>query len=604
LNPPGQFEKLTNEVSTIKEFQKEIEKVVFSHISDDAKLGTNSFDELVKLKTQSANRAVEEIEKRISSSNEEIIKLEAKALPSFKTALQKKLEKKQEELGALTEPAKVESPAEDEDSEGADAEVRKKVAELKEEIEGLENSIDEQELKKQKLLLEIQTLSDLESAIKSQVESLTTFIDGKKSELEEWDIDISKMISVETDYTEIDEVIATKKKTLETLKSSLGEEWQEFIDGDWPDDASDEQKKQLYGTLKQKQHDLDLELKKLSEKEKAYQDYLTKKKAWEKEKSQILGDSDAPEAGTINHIKNELSYLDDQLQSDLDEACAEREKDVRKIFAKKQEVVSVYKNARDQLNTIITRNADTLKDYKITVDAAIVPRVDFGENFLNRINQTVAGSFRNKLDGERKFKDICSSKDFDNEDDVIAVLDDISDALHHDKRDGQTNERRDIQSQVKDIEGLYDYLYSLSFLDYNYQLKQGDKRIEQLSPGERGALLLVFYLLLDKSDIPLVIDQPEDNLDNHSVATVLVPFMRAAKQKRQIIMVTHNPNLAVVSDAEQVIYVALNKEDNYTFSTVSGSIEDEGVNEKIVDVLEGAMPAFKTRKRKYYDKSN
>jgi hypothetical protein len=68
-------------------------------------------------------------------------------------------------------------------------------------------------------------------------------------------------------------------------------------------------------------------------------------------------------------------------------------------------------------------------------------------------------------------------------------------------------------------------------------------------------------------------------------------------------MVTHNPNLAVVSDAEQVVYVGLDKESNYTFSTVSGSIEDEEVNEKIVDVLEGAMPAFKTRKRKYYDKS-
>ena len=602
--PQGQFERLTNEIASIEEFQKEIEKVVFSHISDDDKLGTSSFDELVKLKTQSVDRAVEELERRISSSNEEIIDLESKSLPSFKTALQKKLEKKQEELEALAEPKKVENPAEGADSEGADVEVRKKVAERKAEIEGLESSIDEQEQNKQKLLQDIQTLSDLESAIKSQVESLTTFIDGKKSELEEWDIDISKMISVETDYTEIEGVIATKKKALETLKSSLGEEWQEFIDGDWPDDASDEQKKQLYGTLKQKQYDLDLELKKLSEKEKIYQDYLTKKKAWEKEKSQIIGDSVTPERGTINQIKNELSYLDDQLQPDLEAAHTEREKDVRSVFAKKQEVVAVYKNARDQLNAIISRNADTLKDYKISVDAAIVPKVDFGENFLGQVSKNVSGTFYNTLDGERKFKDLCASKDFDDEDDVIAVVNEVVEALHHDKRDGQSDEWRDIQSQVKDVEGLYDYLYSLRFLDYNYQLKQGDKRIEQLSPGERGALLLVFYLLLDKSDIPLVIDQPEDNLDNHSVATVLVPFMRAAKQKRQIIMVTHNPNLAVVSDAEQVIYVGLDKEDNYTFSTISGSIEDEGVNEKIVDVLEGAMPAFKTRKRKYYDKSS
>ncbi len=96
-------------------------------------------------------------------------------------------------------------------------------------------------------------------------------------------------------------------------------------------------------------------------------------------------------------------------------------------------------------------------------------------------------------------------------------------------------------------------------------------------------------------------DQPEDNLDNHSVATILVPFIRVAKKKRQIIMVTHNPNLAVVADAEQIIYVNLDKENNYKFSTISGSIEDKKVNREIVNVLEGAMPAFNTRKRKYYD---
>ena len=113
--------------------------------------------------------------------------------------------------------------------------------------------------------------------------------------------------------------------------------------------------------------------------------------------------------------------------------------------------------------------------------------------------------------------------------------------------------------------------------------------------------MLVFYLLLDKNDIPLIIDQPEDNLDNHSVEKILVPFIRAGKAKRQIIMVTHNPNLAVVADAEQIIYVNLNKDDNYTFSTVMGSIENVDVNKKIVEVLEGAMPAFNKRKDEYYE---
>ena len=119
------------------------------------------------------------------------------------------------------------------------------------------------------------------------------------------------------------------------------------------------------------------------------------------------------------------------------------------------------------------------------------------------------------------------------------------------------------------------------------------------SRGEKGALLLVFYLVLDKEDIPLIIDQPEDNLDNNSVAKVLVPYIKEAKSNRQIIMVTHNPNLAVVSDSEQVIKVSIDKENGNVFSFVSGGIETPFINKEIVEVLEGTIPAFTSRKDKY-----
>ena len=85
------------------------------------------------------------------------------------------------------------------------------------------------------------------------------------------------------------------------------------------------------------------------------------------------------------------------------------------------------------------------------------------------------------------------------------------------------------------------------------------------------------------------------------MANILVPFIKKAKAKRQIILVTHNPNLAVVADAEQVIYVKLDKEDNNTFHFKSGAIENPTINECIVKVLEGAMPAFNKRKLKYYE---
>jgi len=130
-------------------------------------------------------------------------------------------------------------------------------------------------------------------------------------------------------------------------------------------------------------------------------------------------------------------------------------------------------------------------------------------------------------------------------------------------------------------------------------LKLDETELSQLSPGEKGALLLIFYLLIDKNDIPLVMDQPEENLDNQSVYELLVHYIKEAKKRRQIVIVTHNPNLAVVCDAEQIIYAKIDKTNRNTVSYKSGSIENSEINKKIVDVLEGTMPAFSNRESKY-----
>ncbi len=119
-----------------------------------------------------------------------------------------------------------------------------------------------------------------------------------------------------------------------------------------------------------------------------------------------------------------------------------------------------------------------------------------------------------------------------------------------------------------------------------------------MSPGQRGLLLLVFYLLVDKNDIPLVIDQPEENLDNQTIFRVLVKCIKIAKQRRQVIMVTHNPNLAVVCDAEQIIYADCDKANKY-FTYVSGAIESPDIRSLVITILEGTQPAFVNRQKKY-----
>jgi predicted ATPase len=120
-----------------------------------------------------------------------------------------------------------------------------------------------------------------------------------------------------------------------------------------------------------------------------------------------------------------------------------------------------------------------------------------------------------------------------------------------------------------------------------------------LSPGQRGALLLIFYLLVDKETRPIVLDQPEENLDNQTVYSLLVPVIKEAKDRRQVIMVTHNANLAVTCDAEQIIHAVFDRANANKMSYISGAIENPEINGIVLDILEGTEPAFMNRNSKY-----
>lgn len=203
----------------------------------------------------------------------------------------------------------------------------------------------------------------------------------------------------------------------------------------------------------------------------------------------------------------------------------------------------------------------------------------------------------------RRFTDVVT--DWEDEDQVFTALNAIADALHVDRREDVSpqNAVRDVFKQMKGqktSQELYDYLFGFDYLITKYDLKVDGKDLSELSPGERGGLLLIFYLMLDRQDIPLVIDQPEDNLDNKSVYEILVTFIKQAKKRRQIILVTHNPNLAVVADAEQIIHVSIDKKvGKHDFDFFSGGIEEPRINQAVVDILEGTLPAFDNRRLKY-----
>lgn len=160
------------------------------------------------------------------------------------------------------------------------------------------------------------------------------------------------------------------------------------------------------------------------------------------------------------------------------------------------------------------------------------------------------------------------------------------------------------------------------WFEVKYNVQMDNDTIDVMSPGKKALVLLKLLIDLADSKCPILIDQPEDDLDNRSVFNDLIPFIKRKKKDRQIIIVTHNANVVLGSDAEEVIvanqqgsnvpnkhhrfeYRSGSIENNLPLYTVGGEVElgilnTQGIQQHICDILEGGERAFELRKNKYH----
>lgn len=155
----------------------------------------------------------------------------------------------------------------------------------------------------------------------------------------------------------------------------------------------------------------------------------------------------------------------------------------------------------------------------------------------------------------------------------------------------------------------------------NYKIKMDEDTIDKMSPGKKALVLLKILIALAEARCPILIDQPEDDLDNRSIYDELVKFIKEKKKERQIIIVTHNANIVLGADAEEVIIANQDgqktKNKDRKFEYRSGSLENcdpiknsageiekgilnsQGIQNHICDILEGGKQAFSERRNKY-----
>lgn len=170
-----------------------------------------------------------------------------------------------------------------------------------------------------------------------------------------------------------------------------------------------------------------------------------------------------------------------------------------------------------------------------------------------------------------------------------------------------------------DAQSFISRILSENWFGLSLNVEYDGDNLKDMSPGKRS--FVVLKLLLDFSDkrSPILIDQPEDNLDNRAIYTDLVKYIRKKKKERQIILVTHNPNIVVGADSEEVIIANQNgknspNENGIKFQYLCGSLENSkdrindetmpildrcGIREHVCDILEGGKNAFMDREHKY-----
>lgn len=221
----------------------------------------------------------------------------------------------------------------------------------------------------------------------------------------------------------------------------------------------------------------------------------------------------------------------------------------------------------------------------------------FKASWINMVNRQRLGDLP-ALETPDDLDDAISVDNATSTDAVFEAISAVEDRLGR-TRGAATGQRRPLSQIMRTSASAADLLvalYDLTWLQSQYVIRSEGMELRELSPGQRGLVLLMFYLLVDKSSRPLLLDQPEENLDNQTVRTYLVPALREAVKRRQVVAVTHNPNLAVVGDADQII---LASHADGTFSYLSGSLAHLEVGPASVDVLEGTRAAFQNRGWKY-----
>ncbi|MEM8515417.1 ABC-type lipoprotein export system ATPase subunit [Massilia sp. MP_M2] len=565
------FEELCNEhVSGRSDrFAQEIKGVLFSKMDPAEKLSFESLDDYLRAQEGSAAERVVQLRVKLKDLNASLVSLDIQQTAEYRNSLDEKLAVKRLAFDDLNSriPAPVEKPV---DATNLNPESVR--------LEGISND----------LMLEDQKIVANESERKKEVErrnalslaiGRVTFLQKEVDETAQKIGDDLAGVGIVLDQIV---VLQTKSKELEVLHGLAV--------------AKIEKLSLEHSGISDRVASLKIQRDSVQElldgPTKEYHLYMTALETWQAEKAAILGSEESAES--LLYYETRIKQLE-ELPAQREAFEAQRSGICEEIYRELRAVADSRKPLFHPVEKIVADFPAVKEDLRIDFQSSLFfDRTRFIEKFFAMVKQNTGG-FKGDPEGAVKLDGMIRAVDIESVEEVVALIDSVCAEL---TLNGKVSLQQVLRVGVTPQE-FYDNLFGLHQLEPKFSLSLAGTTMQQMSPGQRGALLLIFYLLVDNDQTPLVLDQPEDNLDNQTVYSMLVPVIQRAKERRQIILVTHNANLAVCCDAEQIIHAGFDRANRFKLSYTSGAIESSSVNRAVVDVLEGTVPAFINRKEKY-----
>jgi predicted ATPase len=582
--PQGFFERLTNEKRVVEDghFYQEIQKAIFSHIPNEDRIGCSDLRTWMDKRGEALRSRLAMMRQEMGELNLKIVSLEDECGNAAAARIEQAIKDQETAIRSLREekPQAVPPPMVSSSDQQRLDDLRVKELTIAKELASLRETKTQLNERVLALATARTALGTVKAIADSSISKIVTSLRAAGIAL-----NASQLVTIQLNLNPLTAIEEKTRAEMDSVELKLGMDETMGLRGEkqrCERERAEIQSRQVDAT-------------------RAYEDYKNALESWEQHLRKLEGDQSSPSDESLRGLQLRLRQIKVDKPKALLELRASRRELATEILGFLHRLREVFVEATEPVKRHIDNHRLTKELYHLGFEVQLQP-LAFSERFFGFVLQS-QGSFTGQQASVDLVQSILEKHDLASLDGPVAFADEILSLLGSNIH---TNPRRptDPVSLLRKgytLDNLYDYLFGFEYLVPSLALSLNGKPLRQLSPGERGILLLVFYLVVDCNDVPLIIDQPEGNLNNQSIFQHLVPIFTAAKEQRQVIIVTHNPNLAVVCDAEQIVHCSINIADGNRVEYETGPLEDRRFNEFSLDLLDGTSAAFESRRITYAD---